>query len=116
MSYKIEVVSSFKRAAKKLQKRYKSFADDIEGFIENLKDNPFQGVDIGGGIRKIRLAISSKNKGKSGGARVITHTDVIIEMQSGTVTLLTVYDKSDQETISDSEIEELLRDAGLISK
>ena len=113
MSYRIEVVPSFKRTAKKLQKRYKSFADDIEGLLESLKDNPLQGVDLGGGIRKIRLAIGSKNKGKRGGARVITHTDVIIETQLGVVTLLTIYDKADKESISDKEIVELLQEAGL---
>lgn len=50
------------------------------------------------------MAIASKGKGKSGGARVITDTSAIISVEEGRVTLLTIYDKSDRENISDNEI------------
>ena len=73
-------------------------------FIEDLKKNPHIGVDLGNGIRKVRMAIASKGKGKSGGARVITDTSAIISVEEGRVTLLTIYDKSDRENISDNEI------------
>jgi hypothetical protein len=53
---------------------------------------------------KIRLAIKSKGKGKSGGARVITQIQVV----ENNVFLLALYDKSEQENISDKEIEYLL--------
>lgn len=68
------------------------------------KKNPHIGVDLGNGIRKVRMAIASKGKGKSGGARVITDTSAIISVEEGRVTLLTIYDKSDRENISDNEI------------
>ena len=68
------------------------------------------GTDLGGGIRKVRMAIVSKGKGKSGGARVITYTaDIIIHSYEGTLLLLSIYDKSEQSTISDKEIKRLKR-------
>ena len=54
---------------------------------------------------KIRMAISSKGKGKSGGARVITYFYINDE----TVYLLSIYDKSDNESISDNEIRDLIK-------
>ena len=58
------------------------------------------------------MAITSKGKGKSGGARVITLT-VLVSVTDLNVWLLTLYDKSEQETITDSEIAELRRQEGL---
>lgn len=63
-------------------------------------------------MRKIRMAISDKGKGKSSGARVITYT-IEIDEESGRVTLLTIYDKNEQESISAKEIAELMGEAGL---
>jgi hypothetical protein len=57
------------------------------------------------GCYKIRLAIKSKGKGKSGGARVITYYYIV----KNTVYLLAIYDKSNQTNISDKELAELLR-------
>ncbi len=59
-----------------------------------------QGTAIGRGCYKIRLSIASKGKGKSGGARVITHIQII----KTKVYLLSIYDKSEMGTISDNEI------------
>jgi len=53
---------------------------------------------------KIRIAIKSKGKGKSGGARVIAHVQVV----ENNVYLLAIYDKSEQEDITDKEIKYLL--------
>ena len=54
---------------------------------------------------KIRLAIASKNKGKSCGARVITYALI----ENNTIFLITIYDKSEQEDISDKELATLLK-------
>ena len=43
----------------------------IKLLLEMLRKNPMAGADLGDGIRKVRMAITSKGKGKSGGARVI---------------------------------------------
>lgn len=74
--------------------------------IEELKSNPQKGTMIGNNCYKIRLAIASKGKGKSGGARIITH--IVIENEI--VYLLSIYDKSSIENLTDNEIKELLSD------
>jgi len=72
--------------------------------IDSLEENPEQGNAMANSCYKIRLAIKSKGKGKSGGARVITHVQVV----ENNVFLLAIYDKSEQEDISDKEIGYLL--------
>lgn len=74
--------------------------------VFQLKENPVQGNSIGNNCYKIRLAIASKGKGKSGGARVIIN--IIIAESS--VYLLTIYDKSEKENLSATELQELLKD------
>ena len=80
--------------------------------LEELEANPNLGTDLGGGLRKIRMAIASKGRGKSGGARVITFS-VIISVEETEINLLTIYDKSEREPISRAEIEQLLEKNGL---
>lgn len=80
--------------------------------LEELEANPNLGTDLGGGLRKIRMAIASKGRGKSGGARVITFS-VIISVEETEVNLLTIYDKSERESVSRAEIEHLLEKNGL---
>ena len=72
--------------------------------FESLEANPIQGISLGKNCYKIRLAISSKGKGKSGGARLITNFVIADE----TVYLLSIYDKSDIENLSNNELSELL--------
>ena len=71
-------------------------------------DNPFEGVDLGMGVRKVRMSIKSKGKGKSGGAWVITYS-LTADDEDINLTLLTIYDKSERSTISDKEIKDLLK-------
>ncbi|OUO80864.1 type II toxin-antitoxin system RelE/ParE family toxin [Bacteroides sp. An269] len=108
MNVKIEPLPTFKREAKRLNKHYASFADDYERLINELEANPHLGTDLGGGLRKIRMAITSKGKGKSGGARVITFT-VVVAVEESEINLLYIYDKAERSSISKKEIEELLR-------
>lgn len=100
MSYNILFTNNFKREAKKLAKKYPSLKSDIANLITNLEENPFQGFSIGKNCYKIRITITSKNKGKSAGARVIYF--VIID--SSMVFLLSIYDKSDKVNISEKEL------------
>ena len=71
-----------------------------------------QGVELSPGIRKIRMAIASKGRGKSGGARVITYT-VIISENAGKVYLIDIYDKADYSTVDVSLIQKKISDLGL---
>ena len=106
MSYKIELTDNFKKEAKKLIKKYASLQAEIVQLGKELAENPITGTPLGNDVYKIRLSIASKNKGKSGGARVISFVKIIGE----TVFLLSIYSKGEKDTISDSEIEELLKD------
>lgn len=81
---------------------------DILEFSRSLQENPFQGVEISPGIRKIRMAIASKGKGKSGGARIITYTVIAAEME-GRVYLMNIYDKSDFSTVDLSVLKEIAK-------
>ena len=110
MSYRIEVAPEFARRLKKLSKRYKSIKQDYEDFLHSLQSNPLQGVDLGKGLRK--MSIASKGKGKSGGARVISFVAIMNE-EDGFIELLTIYDKSEMESISDKELLNLMKRNGL---
>lgn len=112
MQYRTEITGTFRKEFKRLNKRYPSLLQDIKGLREELMQNPLLGTDLGGGFRKIRMRITSKGKGKSGGARVITFT-VIAAVDETEINLLYIYDKAERPSISISELEELIRRNGL---
>jgi mRNA-degrading endonuclease RelE of RelBE toxin-antitoxin system len=105
MSYNIELTDNFKKEAKKLIKKYASLRTEITELGKELAENPTMGTPLGNDVYKIRLSISSKNKGKSGGARIISFVKIINE----TVYLLSIYNKGEKNNISDKEIEQLLQ-------
>ena len=85
---------------------------DFAGLLESLRREPQQCVDLGRGLHKVRMAISSKGKGKSGGARVITLTVLISETDTNIV-LLTIYDKSECENLTDKELTDIVKKSSL---
>lgn len=105
MSYKVDTIAPFRKEAKKLIKKYPSLRDELETLGNRLSDDPTLGTALGNNCFKIRIAIASKGKGKSGGARVITHFYV----SQDTVFLISIFDKSDRENISDAQIKALLK-------
>ena len=105
MSYNIKTTDVFERQAKRLIKKYISLKNELQKLIQELKTNPNQGILLGKNCYKIRIAIASKGKGKSGGARVITNF-VIAE---STIYLISIYDKSEKENLTDSELTTLLK-------
>ena len=107
MNYEINYISSFAKELKRLGKKYRSMRQDYARLLEELHANPAAGVSLGRGVRKVRMAIASKNKGKSHGARVITFTYSVDE-ESGTIVLLFLYDKEERDTITSAEIDALL--------
>ena len=108
MNCNISVSPQFIKDLKRLAKRYQSIKEDVRALCISLQDNPLQGTDLGKGLRKVRMSIASKGKGKSGGARVITYTVILTNIASE-VKLLTIYDKSECENISDKELQNLIR-------
>ena len=99
----------FKRKAKALAKKHHSFKADLIDLGNALRENPQQGTPLGKDCFKVRMAISSKNKGKSGGARVIT----CVKIEAENIYFLSIYDKSSQSSIEDDEIDEILKELGL---
>jgi mRNA-degrading endonuclease RelE of RelBE toxin-antitoxin system len=112
MNFEIQTSSYFDTEAKRLAKRHRSFIDDLQDFRDSLLKNPFQGTELSPGIRKVRLTIESKGRGKSGGARVITFTYWVDE-ENGVVILLLLYDKSDASNIKMNVVRQIIKDMGL---
>ena len=103
MNYKVATLTLFEKKAKRLLKKYPSLKQDLIQLIDNLMQNPLQGTSLGNNFFKIRLAITSKNKGKSGGARIITYLKII----DTTVYLTSIYDKSEKENITEDELKQI---------
>src|SRR3989339_22109 len=104
MNYNVSSISVFDKEAKRLCKKYPSLKNDLSELIESLGANPQQGKALGNNFYKIRLSITSKGKGKSGGARVITFVKIV----KTTVYLSSIYDKSEKITISDDDLDKIL--------
>ena len=111
MSYEISPHKTFLVEAKHLKRRYRSFNDDLEDFKKSLQENPFQGAELCPGIRKVRMSIASKGRGKSGGARVITANAIIAEHE-GRIALLTIYDKEDASSVKLNVIKKMAHELG----
>ena len=105
MSYNVKTIDIFEKQAKRLIKKYASLKVELTTLINDLEQNPEQGTAIGNRCYKIRISIASKGKGKSGGARVITN----LVISENNVYLLSIYDKSEKENLTDKELQEVLK-------
>ncbi len=105
MSFNIVTTPPFEKELKSLFKKYPSVKKDIIELVAQLIKEPKMGIAIGNDCYKIRMAITSKGKGKSGGARVITFVQII----ETTIYLLSIYDKADTSNISDKILKERLK-------
>jgi len=112
MKIKIFTTPTFNREYKRLKKKYNSLKTDIEKLEKDFSKNPFQGIDLGSNIRKVRIAISSKNKGKRGGGRIITY-DLITSIKEKEILFVTIFDKNEIETIPIAKIKSIIRESGL---
>ena len=104
MKYNVLTIPPFDKQLKRLARKFPSLKTEFVTLIEDLEENPKKGTFLGNNCFKIRLAIASKGRGKSSGARVITH----FYIENETVFLLAIYDKSEQTDITDKELSELL--------
>ena len=127
-----DYLPEFERRAKALAEKYRSFADDYNAFLDELERNPFSGTPLGGNTYKHRMAIASKGKGKSGGARVITYNVAISKKGASSladscpsnvsetnvqqteshviITLMSIYDKSEIDNVSDTYLRQLVKE------
>ena len=99
---------TFTKLSKRFSKKFKSFDSDLDDFSNAIHEQNTD--DLGAGIFKYRIAIKSKNKGKSGGLRIIT-LEVIVCKEEKNITFLTVYDKSEQSSITKKDITDLLNES-----
>lgn len=109
MKVSFDYLDEFERGAKALRKRYPSFESDYETFLNELEKNPYGGESLGHHTYKNRMAIASKGKGKSGGARVITYNLQQLNEEEVLITLMSIYDKSDMENVSDAYLRSLVQ-------
>ncbi len=105
MSYKVDAIPNFKKEAKRLIKKFRSLKHELATLAQILENEPHTGTPLGYDCYKIRLSIESKQKGKSGGARVITY----VYVEKTIVYLLTLYDKGEHEDITDKELKALIK-------
>ena len=103
MSFKVDTIPLFDKLTKRLVKKYPSLKNELKSLNESLAAKPVQGTFLGNNFYKLRIAISSKGKGKSGGGRIITY----VKVTANTVYLVYIYDKSERETISGKELEQI---------
>ncbi len=107
---KIVALPQFQKEIKQLSKKYISLAEDFEKLLSLLESSPTTGESLGNNCYKIRMKITAKHAGKSGGARVITCVKII----GSIIYLVSIYDKADRETITKKEIAAVLKTAGII--
>lgn len=105
MNYSVLLSDTFKKEAKRLIKKYPSLKTELKALGIELESNPTLGTPLGNDVYKIRIAIQSKGKGKSGGARIIS----FVKVTHSTVYLLTLYNKGERNNITDAEIKQLIQ-------
>ncbi len=115
MNYDFRPSPDFVKGVKALAKRYPSLKSDLLQLRQSLEHNPEQGVDLGGGFRKIRMNIKSKGRGKAGGAMgfVEKHKDYITEAalyfdSKANPVFSLAYDGKEMAFLSDKEFEDYL--------
>lgn len=108
MSFEIRLSDTFRRAAKSLAKKYPSLKEDISELAVELADTPDLGEPLGKNMYKVRMSISSKGRGKSGGARIIT----CVVYKNEQVLLAEIYDKSDYASVDENKILKNLKAEG----
>lgn len=109
MKLSVTTIPKFDKEAKALGKKYPSLKNDLQNLVQMLLDNPEAGTLLFDDVYKIRMAIKSKNKGKSGGARVIYFNIFAQRITRNEIVLLSIYDKSEQKSITDKQIRDALK-------
>lgn len=112
MNVNVIPTPNFQREAKKLIKKYRSLKSELAEFTTQLEQDPTSGTQIIENVFKIRLAVKSKGKGKSGGLRIITFVEfeLVKNEDEVDVYLLSIYDKSDRTDISNQFLRKLIEE------
>ena len=105
MNFEVKTLPRFDKEIKRLAKKYPSFKTDFAQLLVEIRENPFSGISLGNQSYKIRMAIASKNKGKSGGARVVYYIHIV----NATTYLMAIFGKSEKENIPERELLKLIQ-------
>jgi hypothetical protein len=107
MANRVKYTSIFEKYYKRYSKKFRSIPGEILALEKLLIENPTLGTDLGNGLFKIRLSVKSKNKGKSGGFRVVTYllTNNVNDLD---INLIIIYDKSEIDDIPKKELLEIV--------
>ena len=108
MSFDILYSNNFRRSAKKLAKKYPSLRDNLALLGNQLAQNPEMGTPLGKNLFKVRMSVTSKGRGKSGGARIIT----CVLFKSEQVLLADIYDKAEYDSVDEVKVIQFLKDEG----
>ena len=100
MNFEILRSERFSKHLKQLSKKYPSLKNDYVAFLESLQVTPLQGNPLGKNCYKVRLKITSKSTGKSGGASNITY----VRIEKKKIVLMDIYDKAEKNNITDKEL------------
>ena len=111
MKYEFRPSPAFLKSVKALAKRYPSLKEDLAVLRRSLEENPLQGVDLGGGMRKVRMSIKSKGRGKAGGARVITF-NIVISSHDTIIVFVYIYDKADAASVKNETMRGIIQEMG----
>ncbi len=109
MNFSVIPSDRFKKEAKRLIKKFPSLKQELADLSNTLTNEPETGTPLGNDTYKIRVAIKSKGKGKSGGGRVVTFTVT----ENKEVYLLTIYDKSEFDSIDDKTFRTIIASLNL---
>lgn len=109
----ILVLPTFQAEAKRLARKFKSLKNELSQFIEKTEIEGIQGIQLGGGLYKARLAVKSKGKGKSGGMRIISWQNIIAASDGDKIYLVAIYDKSELSNLDVTHINKILRSYGI---
>ena len=104
MIEQVRFSTDFQRAFKQLKKRYRSLPNDFNRLLLSLKENPLQGDELHDGMRKVRIAFTSKGRGKRGGGRVI----IRFTIEETCLSFLYIYDKADMGNVSDAFLDDII--------
>ncbi len=106
---KLEIVEHplYEKAFKKLSKKFKNIEQDVDAFLSSVHSPSDLGVELKCNVYKVRIANSSKNKGKSAGYRLLTY----VAMIENELHLLYIYDKSSIGNLSESEVDAMISSA-----
>ena len=105
MKFSVIPSDKFKKEAKRLIKKFPSLKQELIELNYVLENEPELGTPLGNNTFKIRIAIKSKGKGKSGGARIIT----FLVTENREVYLLTIYDKSEFDNLDDKILKSIIQ-------